>query len=104
MRRRDFVKTGALLAGAGSLLRPQMWADVPDHLWEGYPFGWPQVANRLDQGPFGMTRTKAGSRSSQPNLLASTFEILALDSSAIRGRKTDRRSGYSAAGKRWRKA
>ena len=30
MRRRDFVKTGALLAGASSLLRPQMWADVPD--------------------------------------------------------------------------
>jgi hypothetical protein len=54
MRRRDFVKTGALLAGASSLLRPQMWADVPDHLWEGYPFGSPQVANRLDQGPFGI--------------------------------------------------
>ena len=54
MRRRDFVKTGALLAGASSLLQPQMWADVPDHLWEGYPFGSPQVANRLDQGPFGI--------------------------------------------------
>jgi hypothetical protein len=54
MRRRDFVKTGALLAGASSLLRPQMWADVPDHLWEGYPFGSPPVANRLDQGPFGI--------------------------------------------------
>ncbi len=54
MRRRDFVKTGALLAGASSLLRPQMFADVPDHLWEGYPFGSPQVANRLDQGPFGI--------------------------------------------------
>jgi hypothetical protein len=40
MRRRDFVKTGALLAGASCFLRPhflrpQMWADVPDHLWEG---------------------------------------------------------------------
>jgi hypothetical protein len=54
MRRRDFVKKGALLAGASSLLRPQMFADVPDHLWEGYPFGSPQVANRLDQGPFGI--------------------------------------------------
>ena len=54
MRRRDFVKIGALLAGASSLLRPQMWADVPDHLWEGYQFGSPQVANRLDQGPFGI--------------------------------------------------
>jgi len=54
MRRRDFVKTGALLAGASSLLPPQMWADVPDHLWEGYPFGSAQVENRLDQGPFGI--------------------------------------------------
>ena len=35
MRPRDFAKTGALLAGASSLLHPQMWADVPDHLWEG---------------------------------------------------------------------
>jgi hypothetical protein len=54
MRRRDFVKTGALLAGASSLLGPQIWADVPDHMWEGYPFGSPQVTNRLDQGPFGI--------------------------------------------------
>ena len=35
MRRRDFVKIGALLAGASSRLTPQMWADVPDHLWWG---------------------------------------------------------------------
>ena len=54
MRRRDFVKAGALLTGASSLMRPRMWADVPDHLWEGYPFGSPQVTNRLDQGPFGI--------------------------------------------------
>src|SRR5580704_4593067 len=54
MRRRDFVKAGALLAGASSVMRPRMWADVPDHLWEGYPFGSPQVTNRLDQGPFGI--------------------------------------------------
>lgn len=54
MRRRDFVKAGALLAGAGSVMRPAMWADVPDHLWEGYPFGSPPVTNRLDQGPFGI--------------------------------------------------
>lgn len=54
MRRRDFVKAGALLGGASSLMRPRMWADVPDHLWEGYPFGSPQVTNRLDQGPFGI--------------------------------------------------
>jgi len=31
-----------------------MWADVPDHLWEGYDFGRPTVTNRLDQGPFGI--------------------------------------------------
>ena len=43
MRRRDFVKTGALVAGASSLLRPANVADVPDHLWEGYQFGSPQV-------------------------------------------------------------
>jgi len=54
MRRRDLLKTGALLAGAGSLVRPRMWADVPDHLWEGYQFSSPQVANRLNQGPFGI--------------------------------------------------
>src|SRR6266851_3475664 len=54
MQRRDFVKAGALLAGASCLMRPRMWADVPDHLWEGYPFGSPQVTNRLDQGPFGI--------------------------------------------------
>jgi len=29
MRRRDLLKTGALLPGANSLLPPQMWADVP---------------------------------------------------------------------------
>ena len=54
MRRRDFVKAGAMLAGASSLMRPPMWADVPDHMWEGYPFGSPQVTDRLDQGPFGI--------------------------------------------------
>jgi hypothetical protein len=36
MRRRDLLKTGAILAGASSLMLPPMWADVPDHLWEGY--------------------------------------------------------------------
>jgi hypothetical protein len=33
-----------------------MWADVPDHLWEGYDFPAPAVANRLDQGPFGISQ------------------------------------------------
>jgi hypothetical protein len=54
MRRRDLLKTGALLAGASSFMRPQLWADVPNHLWEGYSFGVPQVSNRLNQGPFGI--------------------------------------------------
>ena len=53
MRRRDFVKTGVVLTGACSIM-PRMWADVPDHLWEGYDFGSPPVTNRLDQGPFGI--------------------------------------------------
>lgn len=53
MRRRDFMKSGAVLAGACSVA-PKMWADVPDHLWEGYDFGCPKVTNRLDQGPFGI--------------------------------------------------
>lgn len=54
MRRRDFVKTGIALAAAGSFAPRRMLADVPDHQWEGYQFGSPQVANRLDQGPFGI--------------------------------------------------
>jgi len=54
MRRRDFVKTGLGLA-ASSRLAP-MWADVPDHMWEGYNFVSPPVTNRLDQGPFGITQ------------------------------------------------
>jgi hypothetical protein len=57
MKRRDFLKAGAVVAGGTSLLtaRP-LWADVQDHLWEGYDFGRPQVTNRLDQGPFGVTQ------------------------------------------------
>ena len=57
MRRRDFLKAGAALAGTGNLIasRP-MWADVQDHMWEGYDFGCPKVTNRLDQGPFGVTQ------------------------------------------------
>ena len=54
MRRRDFVKTGLGLAASSRLAR--MWADVPDHMWEGYNFGSPPVTNRLDQGPFGITQ------------------------------------------------
>lgn len=56
MRRRDFLKTGAIVAGASSLVPRRMFADVPDHLWEGYNFGCPTVSNRLDQGPFGIAQ------------------------------------------------
>lgn len=57
MRRRDFLKAGAVLAGTSSLITsPPVWADVQDHMWEGYDFGCPQVKNRLDQGPFGVTQ------------------------------------------------
>jgi len=56
MRRRDFLKTGAIVAGASSLAPRRMLADVPDHLWEGYNFGCPTVTNRLDQGPFGISQ------------------------------------------------
>jgi hypothetical protein len=56
MRRRDFLKAGAVVAGTSSLRARPVWADVQDHLWEGYDFGCPQVTNRLDQGPFGVTQ------------------------------------------------
>lgn len=54
MRRRDFVKTGFGITTAGVTRR--MWADVPDHLWQGYSFPAPAVSNRLDQGPFGISQ------------------------------------------------
>ena len=56
MRRRDFVKTGVALAAGSSLVPRRLWADVPDHMWEGYNFGCPLVTNRLDQGPFGISQ------------------------------------------------
>lgn len=56
MRRRDFLKTGAIVAGASSLAPRRLLADVQDHLWEGYNFGCPTVSNRLDQGPFGISQ------------------------------------------------
>jgi len=55
MRRRNFVKTSLGLTAGSSIAAQLMWADVPDHLWQGYDFGAaPAVANRLDQGPFGI--------------------------------------------------
>jgi hypothetical protein len=56
MRRRDFLKTGTVVAGASSLAPRRLFADVQDHLWEGYNFGSPTVSNRLDQGPFGISQ------------------------------------------------
>ncbi len=55
-KRRDFVKAGAGLAGAGlAAAAAPGRADVPTHLWAGYDFGpGPRVADRLDQGPFGI--------------------------------------------------
>jgi hypothetical protein len=38
------------------LLPKHALADVPDHLWQGYDFGSPQVSNRLNQGPFGISQ------------------------------------------------
>jgi hypothetical protein len=46
MRRRDFVKTGLALAADSSLVPPRMWADVPDHMWEGYDFRCLPVTTR----------------------------------------------------------
>jgi TAT (twin-arginine translocation) pathway signal sequence len=56
MRRRDFLKTGAIAGAAAGFFPPPLHADVPDHLWEGYDFPRPQVSNRLDQGPFGIAQ------------------------------------------------
>ncbi|HJT69456.1 MAG TPA: hypothetical protein VJ731_04615 [Terriglobales bacterium] len=54
MRRRDFAKTSFAL-GASALASRHVFADVPDHLWGGY-FPPPPVANRLNQGPFGISQ------------------------------------------------
>ena len=54
MRRRDFLKAGAVLGGSGLVGSKARAADVPDHLWQGYDFGRPTVSHRLDQGPFGV--------------------------------------------------
>jgi hypothetical protein len=56
MRRRDFLKSGAALGAVSTVTPSRLLADVQDHLWEGYNFGCPQVSNRLDQGPFGITQ------------------------------------------------
>ena len=54
VRRREFVKAGAALA-AGDAGSERPGADVPTALERGYDVGpGPRVAERLDQGPFGI--------------------------------------------------
>lgn len=56
MHRRNFLKTSVGITAASSLTPKRMWADVPDHSWQDYNFPAPAVANRLDQGPFGIAQ------------------------------------------------
>src|SRR5499427_2856089 len=50
MQRRDFLKSGVVLAAA---TRGIAKADVPAHNWGKYDFGsGPKVSDRLNQGPF----------------------------------------------------
>jgi hypothetical protein len=52
--RRDFVKAGAAMAAVAGL-PSRAGADVPVHLFQGHDFGpGPKVADRLNQGPFGI--------------------------------------------------
>ena len=54
MQRRDFFKATALAGLTSPLAVRPAHADVPDHRWDGYDFGWrPTVPDRLNQGPFG---------------------------------------------------
>ncbi len=54
MKRRSFVKAVALAGLTGEVALRTAHADVPDHRWDGYDFGWrPTVPDRLNQGPFG---------------------------------------------------
>src|SRR5215469_10444815 len=53
MQRRDFLKSAVAVAVAGELERGKAEGKVPAHLWGKYDFGsGPQVADRLNQGPF----------------------------------------------------
>src|ERR1035437_7440896 len=54
MKRRSSVKAAALAGLTGEVALRPAHADVPDHRWDGYDFGWrPTVPDRLNQGPFG---------------------------------------------------
>jgi hypothetical protein len=53
MRRRDFLKTGAVLAATAELASGKAPGFVQAHNWSGYDFGsGPTVTDRLNQGPF----------------------------------------------------
>jgi hypothetical protein len=110
MRRRQFVTAGAALAavsGAGETTR----ADVPAHVWSGYDFGpGPRVADRLNQGPFGIEQDEGwytieattGSDSPVRNpglgLVGYTFEEGGPALAAREGRSTLEREVASLAG------
>src|SRR5215204_2444660 len=52
MHRRNFIKTAATVAVVSGIGSSQ---DLPSHNWDRYDFGpGPTVAERLDQGPFGI--------------------------------------------------
>jgi hypothetical protein len=53
MRRRDFLKSSAVLAGGLNLAAGRAEAMVRAHNWDKYDFGsGPEVHDRLNQGPF----------------------------------------------------
>src|ERR1700690_241882 len=53
MQRRDFIKSTVAVAAAAELGMGKAQAKVPAHNWTNYDFGsGPQVADRLNQGPF----------------------------------------------------
>src|SRR6202161_2419323 len=53
MQRREFLKSTVAVAVAAELGMGKAQAEVPAHNWGNYDFGCgPQVADRLNQGPF----------------------------------------------------
>ena len=53
MRRRDFIKSTAVVGVAAELAMSRAHANVPAHNWGNYDFGYgPRVSDRLNQGPF----------------------------------------------------
>src|SRR5437588_12668499 len=53
MRRREFLKSGIVLAVAAEVGTGKAEAFVPAHNWSNYEFGsGPPITDRLNQGPF----------------------------------------------------